>query len=141
MGVVLVIVQGGCSGRLVRRFGERSPDPLRDRPDGPRADPAAAVAPLAAAGEPAACSPSGKGIHNPSSLGLLSRLTDESSQGSTIGLSRSFGALARTLGPAAGTFLFGAAGAAWPFWAAGGLMLVALVVAVGVLRQVTVAVY
>jgi hypothetical protein len=68
----------------------------------------------------------------------LSRLTDERSQGGTIGLSRSFGALARTLGPAVGTFLFGAAGAGWPFWAAGGLMLVALMVAVGVLREVSI---
>ena len=45
----------------------------------------------------------GQGIHNPSTTGLLSRLTDERSQGSTIGLSRSFGALARILGPSAGT--------------------------------------
>ena len=80
----------------------------------------------------------GQGVHNPSSMGLLSRLADESSQGSTIGLSRSFGALARIVGPLAGTFLFGAAGAVWPFWTAGVLMVVALFIALGVLRQVTV---
>jgi MFS family permease len=80
----------------------------------------------------------GNGVHNPSTTGLLSRLTDESSQGSTIGLSRSFGALARILGPPAGTLIFGAAGAGWPFWSAGLLMLVALGVAVGVLRRVAV---
>jgi DHA1 family tetracycline resistance protein-like MFS transporter len=80
----------------------------------------------------------GNGIHNPSTTGLLSRLTDESSQGSTIGLSRSFGALARILGPSAGTWIFAAAGARWPFWSAGILMVVALMVAVDVLRRVAV---
>ena len=80
----------------------------------------------------------GQGIHNPSTMGLLSRLTAAESQGSTIGLSRSFGALARILGPPAGTLLFGMAGAGWPFWTAGGLMLVALMVALNVLREVAV---
>ncbi len=137
VGIILVIVQGGLLGRLVKRYGERSlivwgivlmAVGL-------------AILPLShfwillvSLGLLAI----GQGMHNPSSLGLLSRLTDESAQGSTIGLSRSFGALARALGPAAGTFLFGAAGAAWPFWAAGGLMVVALFIALGVLRQVTV---
>ena len=77
----------------------------------------------------------GQGVHNPSSLGLLSRLTDEGSQGGTIGLSRSFGALARILGPPAGTWIFSSAGSGWPFWTAGGLMLVAFAVAVSVLRE------
>lgn len=137
VGIILVIVQGGLLGRLVKRYGERSlilwgivlmAVGL-------------AILPLShfwillvSLGLLAV----GQGMHNPSSLGLLSRLTDESSQGSTIGLSRSFGALARALGPAAGTFLFGAAGAAWPFWTAGGLMVVALFIALGVLRQVTI---
>jgi DHA1 family tetracycline resistance protein-like MFS transporter len=110
VGIVLVIVQGGLLGRLVRKFGERRLI-------------------LAAVGN---------GIHNPSTTGLLSRLAGEESQGSTIGLSRSFGALARILGPPAGTWIFGAAGAGWPFWSAGALMLVALAVAVDVLRRVTV---
>lgn len=137
VGIILVIVQGGLLGRLVKRFGERSlilwgivlmAVGL-------------AILPLSqfwilllSLGLLAV----GQGMHNPSSLGLLSRLTDESAQGSTIGLSRSFGALARALGPAAGTFLFGAVGAASPFWAAGALMVVALFIALGVLRQVTV---
>ena len=146
VGVLLVVVQGGLLGRLVKRFGERTL--------------ILAGIVIMAAGlvllplTPAAVAPAwsklwlllvslgllaiGQGVHNPSSLGLLSRLTDERSQGGTIGLSRSFGALARTLGPAAGTFIFGAAGAGWPFWAAGGLMLVALAVAVGVLREVSI---
>ncbi|HEX4963386.1 MAG TPA: MFS transporter [Thermoanaerobaculia bacterium] len=137
VGIILVIVQGGLLGRLVKRYGERS----------------LIVSGIVLMALGLALLPIsyfwvllvslgllavGQGVHNPSSLGLLSRLTDESSQGSTIGLSRSFGALARALGPAAGTFLFGAAGAAWPFWTAGGLMVVALFIALGVLRQVTI---
>jgi multidrug resistance protein len=137
VGVILVIVQGGLLGRLVKRYGERSLilSGIVLMAVG------LAILPLShlwvllvSLGLLAV----GQGVHNPSSLGLLSRLTDESSQGSTIGLSRSFGALARALGPAAGTFLFAAAGAAWPFWAAGGLMVVALFIALGVLRQVTI---
>ena len=146
VGVVLVIVQGGLLGRLVRRFGERRlilsgivlmALGLLLLPLTPMAIPAVwsklwllflGLLLLAV----------GNGIHNPSTTGLLSRLTDERSQGSTIGLSRSFGALARILGPPAGTLIFGAAGAGWPFWSAGLLMLVALGVAVGVLRRVAV---
>jgi multidrug resistance protein len=143
VGVVLVIVQGGLIGRLVRRFGERRlilsgivlmALGLALLPLTPMAIPPvwtqlwlllAGLLLLAV----------GQGIHSPSSLGLLSRLTSEESQGSTIGLSRSFGALARILGPPAGTLIFGAAGAGWPFWAAGGVMLLALLVAVNVLRE------
>lgn len=137
VGVILVVVQGGLLGRLVKRYGERSliVSGIVLMAVG------LAILPLShlwvllvSLGLLAV----GQGVHNPSSLGLLSRLTDESSQGSTIGLSRSFGALARALGPAAGTFLFAAAGAAWPFWAAGGLMVVALFIALSVLRQVTI---
>jgi MFS family permease len=146
VGVVLVIVQGGLLGRLVRKYGERRlilsgivlmALGLILLPLTPMVIPAVwsrlwllfvSLALLAI----------GNGIHNPSTTGLLSRLTDERSQGSTIGLSRSFGALARIVGPPAGTLIFGAAGAGWPFWSAGLLMLVALAVAVGVLRRVTI---
>jgi MFS family permease len=78
----------------------------------------------------------GSGVHNPSATGLLSQITDAESQGSTIGLSRSFGALARTLGPVTGTWIFGRAGIAWPFLTAGFFMLVALAIAWDLLRRV-----
>jgi DHA1 family tetracycline resistance protein-like MFS transporter len=65
----------------------------------------------------------GSGIHQPSLLGLLSRSTDEASQGETLGLSRSMQALARTLGPLWGGWAFQALGMAWPFWSASGVML------------------
>jgi multidrug resistance protein len=146
VGVVLVVVQGGLIGRLVKRFGERRlilsgivlmALGLALLPLAPRAIPPAWTSlSLLLAG--LLLLAVGQGVHSPSSLGLLSRLTDEESQGSTIGLSRSFGALARILGPPAGTLIFGAAGAGWPFWAAGGVMLLALLVAVNVLREVSI---
>lgn len=143
VGVVLVVVQGGLLGRLVRRFGERGlilsgivlmTVGLVLLPFTGHAQPIvwSAALPLVAGLVLLAV---GQGMNQPSALGLLSRLTDEGSQGGTIGLSRSFGALARTLGPTAGTWLFGSIGTAWPFWAAGGLMLVALALAFTVLRE------
>jgi multidrug resistance protein len=139
VGIVLVVVQGALLGRLVQRFGERRlilagialmAAGLAVLPAAPTLGLLAASLSLLAVGS---------GVHNPSTLGLLSRLADEGSQGGTIGLSRSFGALARTLGPATGTWIFGTAGAPWPFWTAGALMLVALLIAWEVLGQVALA--
>lgn len=136
VGVVLVVVQGGLLGRLIRRFGERRlilggiglmALGLAALPLHPSLGVLLASLLLLAVGS---------GVHNPSTLGLLSRITDPDSQGSIIGLSRSFGALARTIGPVTGTWIFGAAGPSWPFWTAGALMLVALLVAWGVLNRV-----
>jgi DHA1 family tetracycline resistance protein-like MFS transporter len=146
VGVVLVVVQGGLLGRLVQRFGERGliltgivlmAAGLVLLPFTPASQPLAGAALLSLLGSLALLAV-GQGMNQPSTLGLLSRLTDDSAQGSTIGLSRSFGALARTLGPATGTWIFGAVGTGWPFWTAGGLMLVALALAVNVLRKVSV---
>ncbi len=138
VGVVLVVIQGGLIGPLARRFGERrlilGGILLMGLGLG-----LLAVAPalwLLASG--LGLLALGSGLHNPSTLALLSRLTRAESQGGTIGLSRSFGALARTLGPPAGTWIFGAAGPSWPFWAAGGVMLVAWLIAWDLLRRVTV---
>lgn len=135
VGVVLVVVQGGLLGRLVKSFGDRRligggialmalgllllPLP-----------PSAAWLLL-----PLGLLAAGSGVHNPSLVALLSRLSAAGTQGETIGVSRSAGALARVAGPLAGTWLFGAAGAASPFWTAGGLMLVALGIAWDLLRR------
>jgi multidrug resistance protein len=136
VGVVLVVVQGGLLGRLIRRFGERRMIlggialmalGLAALPSWPSLAVLLASLLLLAVGS---------GVHNPSTTALLSQITDPESQGSIIGLSRSFGALARTLGPITGTWIFGKAGAPWPFWTAGALMLVALAVARGVLSRV-----
>jgi MFS family permease len=129
-------VQGGLLGRLLRAFGERRlivggialmAVGLTALPLYPSVALMMASLLILAVGS---------GVHNPSVTGLLSQLADEDSQGSTIGVSRSFGALARIFGPVTGTFIFGRAGAAWPFLTAGALMLVALVIAWDLLRRV-----
>lgn len=136
IGVILVGVQGGGVGPLVKKFGEKRLILagivlmglglllLPWAPSWWLLLPALVLLAI------------GAGVHNPSSLGLLSLLTDEGTQGGTSGLYRSFGALARTLGPVAGPWLFGSAGISWPFWIAGALMLAALLPARLLLRRV-----
>ncbi|HEY0781978.1 MAG TPA: MFS transporter [Thermoanaerobaculia bacterium] len=136
IGVVLVVVQGGLLRRLVKRYGDRRLIlsgivlmmlGLALLPSLPTV-----WMLLVALGFLAV----GSAVHNPSALALLSRLTAAESQGEMIGVSRSFGALARVLGPAAGTWIFGRCGPRLPFWTAGTLMLVALVIGWDLLRRV-----
>ena len=135
IGVLGVVVQGGLIGPLVRRFGEERLIPvgilalaagLLLLPAAPRPLLFAATAGLLSVG---------MGLNNPSTMGLLSRLADESRQGSVLGLSRSFGSLARVVGPLAGTFLFQRFGPEAPFHSSGALMLVALAGALWVTRE------
>jgi multidrug resistance protein len=138
VGVLLVLVQGGLVGPLVKRFGERRLilDSILLMTAG--------LALLPLSGNPLLILPGlallafGSGLHNPSSLGLLSLLTDPTEQGATSGIYRSYGALARTLGPLAGPFLFQAVGIRSPFWAAGGLMLASFFLGWNLLRRMTV---
>lgn len=135
LGVVMVIVQGGMLGMLVRRFGERRLV-------------FAGIAAMALGlfllplgsgfaflGATTGLLAVGMGLQNPSALALISRLTDERRQGGTLGVARSLGALARGIGPLWGGWAFGRLGPEWPFWSAGALMLVALALSVPVLRR------
>lgn len=139
VGVVLVVVQGGLLGRLVKTLGDRR------LIGGGIALMALGLAllPLPPSAAwllvPLGLLAAGSGVHNPSLLAVLSRLSAAGTQGETIGVSRSAGALARVAGPLAGTWLFATAGAASPFWTAGALMLVALAVAWDLLRRLPAA--
>jgi MFS family permease len=139
IGVVLVAVQGGAMGRLSRRFGERKlllagiallALSLAALPEPARLPLFAAVACLLAVGT---------ALSSPSAMALVSRVTGAGSQGETMGLSHSFGSLARLVGPLAGTWLFAHAGPAWPFRAGGALMAAALLLGVVVMRWVAAA--
>ena len=136
IGILLVLVQTALVGRLVRRFGERKLilAGILLMAAGLFLVPAAATPLMILPG--AALLAVGSGLQGPSSLGLLSLLAQQDAQGGTSGVYRSFGALARTLGPVAGPWLFGAVGIRWPFWAAGGLMLLTLLYAWDFLRRV-----
>lgn len=134
IGVLGVIVQGGLIGPLVRRFGEARLIPVGTAFQAvgllllPASDDAlvfAATTGLLAIGI---------GLNSPAILGLLSRLTDDASQGGVLGLSRSFGSLARVLGPLAGTLLFQRVGIAAPFHWGGWVMAASVLGAIWVTR-------
>lgn len=135
IGVLVVLVQGVLIGPLVRRFGER-----RLIPAGVTAMAAGLLLMSAARSQPALIVAAGllavgTGLNGPSTLGLLSKLTAEGSQGGVLGLSRSFGSLARVLGPLAGTWAFQELGAAVPFRGAGVLMALMITAALWVTHR------
>lgn len=135
LGVIMVIVQGGLLGRLAKRFGERRlvVAGIACMAAGLMLLPLGDV--LALLGATTALLAVGMGLHNPSTLSLISRMTEEHRQGGTLGVTRSLGALARGVGPLWGGWAFGALGPAWPFWSAAALMVCALALAVGVVRS------
>jgi multidrug resistance protein len=137
LGVVMVVIQGGLLGRLAKRFGERRliVSGIACMTAGLFLLPVGKL--LALLGLTTALLALGMGLHNPSTLSLISRLTDEHRQGGTLGVTRSLGALARGVGPLWGGWAFGALGPAWPFWIAAGLMACALVLAIGVIRTIS----
>ncbi|HEX6203360.1 MAG TPA: MFS transporter [Thermoanaerobaculia bacterium] len=135
VGVVMVVVQAGLVGRAVARWGERRLIPFGMVAMG------VGLLVLGAAGAVAALAVAlgllalGAGLNNPTTLGLLSQLSGEEAQGGVLGLARSAGALARVVGPLAGTWIFARAGEPWPFWSGGGLMIASLVLAAWVVRE------
>lgn len=137
LGVVMVLIQGGLLGRLAKRFGERRlmVAGIACMTVGLFLLPLGKLVVLL--GVTTALLAVGMGLHNPSTLSLISRLTAEHKQGGTLGVTRSLGALARGVGPLWGGWAFGALGPAWPFWIAAGLMACALVLAVGVVRSIS----
>ena len=135
IGVVIALVQGGFVGRLVTRFGERRLviAGIALMTLGLLAIPAAPLV-VTLAG---ACSllAIGSGIHQPSLLGLVSRMSSDAEQGETLGLSRSMQALARTVGPLWGGWAFAHLGSDWPFWTASMVMATAGLLAATVLLR------
>jgi len=135
LGVVMVVIQGGLLGRLAKRFGERRLmlSGIVFMALGLALLPVGRV--IALLGVTTGLLAIGMGLQNPSTLSLISRMTDEHHQGGTLGVTRSLGALARGVGPIWGGWVFGALGPAWPFWSAALLMAVALGVGIVVARN------
>jgi MFS family permease len=76
----------------------------------------------------------GFALVNPSLQSLISRRSNPAYQGGVLGIAQSSSSLARILGPLFGNALF-AFSVAWPYWAAAGLMVLALsVIAVAARR-------
>ena len=136
VGVVLATVQGLLVGRVVRRVGERVviPAAIMVLAGALGLVPLAGSVPVLAA----ACGllAFGMGFNSPSLLSAISQLADPRDQGSTLGVSQSLGSLARIIGPLWGGWVFDHLGVRFPFYTAGGLMLVAWVLSVGVFSRI-----
>ncbi len=132
IGVISALIQGGLIRRLVPRFGE---------PTLTVAGPfflglALAVVGLGGVFENwslvmAGCIllPVGFGLNNPALIGLVSRASPVEEQGSFLGINQSISSLARMSGPPLAGVVFQQFGPQAPFFAAAGVLLVAMIVA------------
>jgi MFS family permease len=135
VGIVIVIMQGGMVGRLVRRFGEHRLQvaglallaggllllPL----NGGLALLVVALGVLSI----------GEGAVTPTTSALLSFASPAESQGELLGLAQGMGGLGRVIGPLAAGWLFSAAGIGAPFAIAGALTVLALLLAIPALPE------
>lgn len=77
----------------------------------------------------------GMGLFNPSNLGSISLLAGIREQGAVMGVSQSFSALGRILGPASGGFIYEEVGTRFPFWIGAGVMFVGFLVLLRVYKK------
>lgn len=128
VGVIIVIMQGGLVGQLVKRFGERGVQIAG------LALLAVGLALLPFSGTLAlllvalALLSIGDGAVTPTNNALLSLAAPADAQGETLGLSQGMAGLGRMVGPLLAGWLFGV-GIGLPFFLAAGLTVVALLVA------------
>ncbi len=128
VGVIIVIMQGGLVGQLVKRFGERGVQIAG------LALLAVGLAVLPFSGTLAlllmalALLSIGDGAVTPTNNALLSLAAPADAQGETLGLSQGIAGLGRMVGPLLAGWLFGV-GIGLPFFVAAALTLVALLVA------------
>lgn len=134
VGLVMVFVQGGLVGPLVKRVGERrlvrwallglglslATIPLLAQAGLGLGGLFVGLGMLAAT----------QGLATPSLSGLISRSAPGDAQGAAMGLSQSSSALARTIGPALAGLLLDAYGVASPFYGASAVLGVAVLLAI-----------
>ncbi|MFQ5825377.1 MAG: MFS transporter [bacterium] len=128
VGILAVIFQGGLIGKLSKNFG-----------DGPLAIFGTGLSMFGLMLIPFAKSIPvlvffmtilgvGTGLNTPTLTSLVSISVDEAHQGSVLGVSRSFSTFARIIGPLWGGWSYGALGMRWPYWSAGVILFVAILV-------------
>ena len=130
MAVVMVAVQGGGIGKLVRIFGE---------PTLVMMGTALMAIGLLAASNSMQLSwfivallfhALGYGMTNPTLSSLVSKNAPQGTQGATMGVYQSAGSLARIVGPLLAGILFDHGGIQVPFWVASGIFSAALLISV-----------
>lgn len=127
MGFVMVMIQGGLIGRLVKKYGEISLVltglllvAIGLTAFGLTREIVWAIAFLG----PAAI---GQGILHPSLSSLASKGARAQSRGVTMGVFQSAGSLARVIGPVIAGFLYDQLGLSTPFYAASGILVAGFV--------------
>jgi MFS transporter, DHA1 family, tetracycline resistance protein len=135
IGLILAVVNGILVGRVVPILGERRLVPLAIVliATSLLLLPAAQSVPalFVVCGTLAV----GMGFNNPSLTSAVSRLSDPADQGGMLGLAQSLAALGRVVGPAWGGFLFDRVSMTTPYFSAGAVMTLALVLAVVGVRR------
>jgi multidrug resistance protein len=135
IGFILALVNGVLVGRVVPILGERRLIPV-----------AIGLIALALFLVPAAHSVPilfavcgtmavGMGFNNPSLTSAVSRLADPAEQGGMLGLAQSLAALGRIVGPAWGGYLFDRLGTTTPYFSAGFVMSIALMLAIAGVKR------
>ncbi len=127
MGLIMVLLQGGFTRVLTRRFGEHV-----ILKTGLLATALGMVLiPWTPAGDWhvmvlfVTLFAVGQGLQGPALNSLISRSADNQNQGMVMGTAQSLSALARCLGPMVAGFLFDMGNENWPLWLGGGLMVLA----------------
>ncbi len=129
IGLIGILIQGGATGRLVKKFGERALMiagvvflliGLTLVPAIHTLTPLMVLITLLAVGS---------ALVTPSLTSLLTKHSDAGEHGSVLGVSSSFSSLARVIGPFWGGFIIGTAGIAWPFYTGSIMLLAALFLA------------
>ena len=79
--------------------------------------------------------PIGTALLFPATTSLMSRYSDPRELGTTMGVAQTFAGLARVVAPLAATMIFQRFGHGWPFYAAGGVVALAGVLALQIPRE------
>lgn len=134
-GLVMIVVQGGLIGRLVKRFGEAALVPvglallalgLLLLPYAPPPVAMVGVFVLIAIGQ---------GVSTPSLQALVSKGTSPDEQGFVLGANQSMSALARVVGPLTAGLLYSRVAEAAPFLGASALLLAGFFLSFQAVRQ------
>lgn len=139
VGLVMVFTQGYLIRKLLPRFGERS---LLPRGIFLMAVGFIGIGFAKSTGVMALVMTAlalGNGFTNPSILGSISLLTDGREQGEVMGVTQSLAALARILGPPLGGYFYQTLAPAAPFWVAGGITLLGLLIVITIRGKIPVS--